>query len=119
MLFAPGKTPAESFGTLLFGRHCLAATTGVKWWAAMEKPQYIDEVRNYFRTLARVLNAHAFILHRENGAASWHWVHQGMNLEQIEAKFIKGGAKRARDLDTLRHSGPRIEETAYLYESVG
>lgn len=115
-MFAPEKTPTGSFGSLLFGRRCLSATTGVKWWAAMKSPNYLDEVRDYFRTLARLLDADAFILHRENGCASWSWVMQGMSLDQIEGKFIQGEAKRASDLDALRHSGPKIEETAYFHE---
>jgi hypothetical protein len=116
MMFAPERSRVGSFGTLLFGRRCISATTGVKWWAAMQTPNYVDEVRDYFRTLARLLDAGAFILHRENGAD--YRVAQGMGLDQIEGKFIQGGAKRAADLDALRHSGPKIEETAYFYEAV-
>jgi hypothetical protein len=82
----------------------------------MKSLKYLDEVRDYFRVLARLLVADAFILHRENGGASL--VMQGMSLDQIEGKFIQGGAKRAPDLDALRHSGPKIEETAYYYEEV-
>jgi hypothetical protein len=116
-MFAPEKIHVDSFGSLLFGRHCLSAATGVKWWAAMKSPKYLEEVRDYFRTLARLLDSDAFILHRENGGASW--VMEGLRLDQIEDQFIQGGAKRATDVDALRYSGPKIEETAYYYESVG
>lgn len=118
MMFAPGKTRMKSFGSLLFGRRCLSATTGVKWWPAMQTPKYLYEVRDYFRTLARALDANAFILHRENGGASWDWVAQDIGFDQIEGKFIQGGAKRAPDLDALRQSSPKIEEAAFFYESI-
>jgi hypothetical protein len=116
MLFAPQASIADSPFHLILGRRSLFATTGVKWWVAMDRPALLLEVRDYFRWLASALNSHAFILYRQDGGLTWDRVLEGMTLEEIEREKTRGGAERADEIEALKHSNKEILKSSYYRE---
>lgn len=118
ILWGGGGAPVDSPSWLVLGRRCLFATTGIKWWVAVDRPTLFHNVRDYFRELASALNNGGFILHRDNGCRSWDWVSEGMTFDQIEREFIADGMSPTADLKTLQRSCLPHEKPCFYRETI-
>ena len=115
-IIAPEPMPECAATWLVFGKKCLFVTTPIKWPAALARPALFEDATQYLRALASVLGSEAFILYRSTTGAGWHWVLDGLSLEEIQQRFRKGGSKPAASLDALPSSSMKSERTRHYFE---